>query len=156
MSFEAHEKLHTLKADTLKAEEPLFWEEITASMTHNLPGLEEHIEEVKEDLDDDDDKGDDSSLEMSAILSALVTGNVASNVSVGGNGQLLLQNEADNVEAEPVEMVGGQAVGHDGEIDKTSAVPTTVENQQTTSGLSNKQAEKGQGKHRSLGTSGMM
>ena len=144
-SNETREKLRTLKK-----EEPLFWDKLSASKTHNLPGSEEHIEEDEERLDDEDDKGDDSSLEMSAVLSAVVTGEVARNVSVGGNGGLVSQNEADDVEAEPVEVVG-QADG-----DKTSAVPTTVtvESQQTKSGLSGEQAEsseKRRGKRQKFG-----
>ena len=147
-SYETREKLRTLKK-----EEPLFWDELSASKTHNLPGSEEHIEEDEERLDDEDDKGDDSSLEMSAVLSAVVTGEVARNVSVGGNGGLVSQNEADDVEAEPVEVVG-QADGDT--IDKTSAVPTTVtvESQQTKSGLSGEQAEsseKRRGKRQKFG-----
>jgi hypothetical protein len=64
---------------------------------------------------------------------ALVTGEVASNVSVGDNG-LVSQNEADDVDAEPVEV--GEchgADGKDGDTDKTSAVPTTIKSQQTIS-----------------------
>jgi hypothetical protein len=137
-SFDAREKLRTLKT-----EEPLFWGELTESTTHNLPGLEEQTEEDKEKIDDDNDKGDDSSLEMSAILSALVTGEVARNVSVGGNGGLVSQNEADDVEAEPVEVVGGC---EDDDLDKTSTIPTTVKNQQT-----DEEAEKGRGKRQKFG-----
>jgi len=139
-SYEAREKLRTLKT-----EEPLFWGELTASTTHDLPGLKEHIEEDEERIDDEDDKGDDSSLEMPAILSTIVTGEVARNVSVGGNGGLVSQNEADDVEAEPVEVGCTQA---DGDIDKTTAVPTTVGNQQT--------SDKGEESDRSMETSGMM
>ena len=40
-SFEAREKLRTLKT-----EEPVFWGELTASTTHDLPCLEEQAEEV--------------------------------------------------------------------------------------------------------------
>jgi hypothetical protein len=143
-SYEAREKLRTLKA-----EEPLFWNELTANTTHHLPGLKEHLEEDKEKIDDEDDKGDDSSLEMSAVLSTLVTGEVAGNVSVGSSGGLVSQNEADDVEAEPVEVVGCA----DGDSDKTSAVPTTVESQQTKSGLSGEQAdsEKRRGKRQRFG-----
>ena len=78
---------------------------------------------------------------MSTVLSTLVTGEVARNVSIGGNGGLVLQNEADDVEAEPVEVVGECT---NGDFDKTSAVPTTVENlnQQAKSGSSTDQAGK--------------
>ena len=143
--FEAREKLRTLKT-----EEPVFWGELTASMTHDLPCLEEQAEEDKEKTVDDDDKGDDSSLEMSTVLSTLVTGEVARNVSVGGNGGLVSQNEADDVEAEPVEVVGECA---NGDFDKTLAVPTTVENlnQQAKSGSSTDQAGKRRGKRQKFG-----
>jgi hypothetical protein len=141
-SFEAREKLRTLKT-----EEPVFWGELTASTTHDLPGREEHAEEDKEKIDDDNDKGDDSSLEMSALLSTLVTGEVARNVSIGGDGGLVSQNEANDVEAEPVEVVGECA---NGDIDKTMAIPTTaVENQQTSGSSSTR--EQGRGKRQKFG-----
>jgi hypothetical protein len=147
-SYEAREKLRALKT-----EEPSFWSELTASMTHDLPGLNEHsIEEDTEKDDDGDNHGDDSSLEMSTLLSALETGEVASNVFVGGNGGLVPQpeNEADDVEAEPVEVVVGEsAVGKDGDNDKTSAVPTTVESQQTIKSASD--GPSGRGKRQKFG-----
>ena len=76
-------------------------------------------------------------------MSVLVTGEVASNVSVEGNGGLVSQNEADDVEAAPVEVVGVGKEG-DNKSDKTLAIPTTVGSQQTNS-------EQGRGKRQKFG-----